>query len=83
MIDGMMGGDKKKGLAALIVGAGPKVKEVDETQVPLENVGLEAAADDLIEAMKSGNSKGVVEALKSFLDLCKDEAPAVEESVEE
>jgi hypothetical protein len=67
MIPGMMNGDHKK-LATIIVGSDGKSKEAD---VESENLGLKTAAEELMAALKSENPSAVVEALKSFLELCE------------
>ena len=44
------------------------MKDKDESDDSDE--GLKASADELIEAIQSGDPDGVVQALKSFLDQC-------------
>jgi tRNA threonylcarbamoyladenosine modification (KEOPS) complex Pcc1 subunit len=76
MIPGMMGQDKK-GLASLIIGKDGEVKS-EEKEVDSSEMGLSAAADDLMAAIKSDDSKGVKAALKSFFDMCSDSVEAEE-----
>lgn len=45
---------------------------------------LEVAADDIIEAMKSGDSKSLVKSLKAFYDMyLEDDVAEEEETLEE
>jgi len=73
--------DKKKTLAAIIATGKPKapekkeaveseeeeLEELPEEETPME---LEAAAEDVMEAITEGSAKKVASALKAFMSLC-------------
>jgi hypothetical protein len=67
--------DKKKALLA-IVGVKPKkeeaaeVRESEESEESGEGMEYEAAAEDVISAMKSGDAKALAEALRAFVEMC-------------
>lgn len=75
MLPGLLNDEKK--VAALIVGE-PSKKE----EGPKEMVGLDAAAEDIISAVKSGDPKLLVGALKSFYEMCEMEEESKEEESE-
>ena len=71
MIPGMMGSEKK-GIASLIMGkdeSGPEEIGVEKDS----EMGLSAAADDILSAIEMKDSKGLKSALKSFLEMCEPE----------
>ncbi len=72
----LMKPDKKKSIASLIIGSSAPQAEGQEPQQEeqQEDQGLQSAADEIISAVKSGDSKGLVEALKSFMDMCDSDA---------
>lgn len=66
---------KKKGLAAIIIAAGkPKVekKEAEEAEESeeVDESGLDAAAEEVLAAIKSEDAEALKEALKDFVDIC-------------
>jgi hypothetical protein len=74
----------KKDMISIIVGKIKKDKEKSGEESDLsqkyseeegegEDHGLESAAESLIEAIQDEDTKGVIEALKSFLECCKEE----------
>jgi len=67
---------KDKGIAALIIEAMPK-KGSESKADPLEgsedeseSVGLEAASDEVFDALKNDDRKGFKSALMNFIELC-------------
>lgn len=76
MLPGLLNDEKK--VAALIVGS-PEKKE----EGPKEMVGLDAAAEDILSAIKSGDAKTLVGALKSFYEMCEMEEESKEEEQSE
>lgn len=69
--------DKKHGLAILL-GIGPEKKgmeDVHEDKDDMEDgfeMGLEAASEEILEAIKEEDAGALREALKSFITICKD-----------
>jgi hypothetical protein len=60
----------------LVVLGGKKDKEPEEHSVPkaydeVEDEGLEASADEIIEAIKMRDARALVRALKTFLTQCE------------
>jgi hypothetical protein len=43
----------------------------DESEPGMDDAGYEAAASEVMDAFKSGDSKMLSDALKSFVDMCK------------
>lgn len=72
MLPGLLNDEKK--IAALIVGDQGKKEEG-----PKEMLGLEAAAEEIISAIKSGDAKSLGAALKSFYEMCEMKEEAAEE----
>jgi hypothetical protein len=67
--------EKPKGLAAIILASKkPKdesyEKEEGEESKGEMDEGLLSAADDMMSAMKKGNSEAFAEALKAFIEMC-------------
>lgn len=60
----------KKGLAALILTPSMKHEEEEEGEY---DAGLEAAMEEFIEAIKTGDAKGAAEAFKAAQALCDDD----------
>lgn len=84
--------DKKKIAAMLVMGLKPKKgmkpgmdeapeEEMGEEDSSDEGSDHEAAAQEVMDAMKSNDVAGFAEALKSFVKLC--DYPEEEESTEE
>ena len=69
---GSKGGDDAKG-----VDHGP-----DQDEEAGEDVGLDAVAQDLIDAVQSKDPAGVAEAIKAAVKLCMDEYSGEEEGEE-
>jgi hypothetical protein len=71
----------KKDMISIIVGKIKKDKDKssDESDLPMEedtdteDHALDSAAESLIEAIHDEDTKGVIEALKSFLECCKED----------
>lgn len=71
--------DKKKAVSVLIA----RMKQPKEEQVSKapekdgveqdSSIGLESAADEIMSAVESKNAKALVEALKSFMEMCDSE----------
>lgn len=60
--------EKKKGLAALII-AKAKPKES-----PMQDVDpLVSAAEEIVQAMDAKDPQMLMESLKAFVEMCKDE----------
>ncbi len=75
----MIMSDNKKKAVTLIMGKLGKGPEESE-QVPMKdnaeqdsNMPLESAADELLQAIEQKSSKGIVEAIKSMLELLESE----------
>lgn len=82
MMPGMMNGpDKKKGIAALILGK-PKSEDVPEVESD-NSVGLRAAAEELIAAVHSKDASGVMSALKSFFAMSEESEESEDKQEEE
>lgn len=74
--------DKKKTLAAIIATGKPKAPEKKEVvaaeedeeleEMPEEEtpIDLEAAAEDVMDALSGGSAKKFASALKAFMALC-------------
>lgn len=69
MMPGMMADDERK-VAALIVGDGEEEHEIEETD---ESVGVDTAIEEMFTAFETKDKAGFKAALKSFIQLCKDE----------
>lgn len=76
--------DKKKVASLIIAKANPhssdSMKSEGEDYMEQEtqqddSVGFEAAAQELIDAVKSGSASSVVSALKSFIDMYESSEP--------
>ena len=76
MIPGMMGDDEKK-IAMVIVG------KPEQSEEPSDLVGLDAVAEEIIDAVKSGDKKMLKDALKSFVYLCKEDDDSEGDEYEE
>jgi hypothetical protein len=70
--------DPKKGLAALIV-AKTKPVEAPAPEAHEEMDEYHAAAEEIIEAMKSGDASALAESLKSFVEMCSSAPEQTEE----
>lgn len=70
----------KKDMITMIVGKIKKDKGLEKASDESESesmeddsgYGTESAAESLIEAIHEEDTKGVIEALKSFIELCKE-----------
>lgn len=65
--------DKKKIAAVIIAGLKPKgdvPPEGDKAEESGQDSDLETAGSEVMDAMKSGDSKSFTEALKAFCKLC-------------
>jgi hypothetical protein len=73
----------KKSLATIIMGKmGPKPVEQSEDGAELDDsIGLKTAGEELLKAIESKSAMGVVDALKSLLELI--ESPEQEASEHE
>ena len=83
----MLMGDRKKNFPVALVAKTIKTKEIPgEIETPEEDKAegseAEAAAQDLIDAIKAGDAKAVVEAFKA-LDLASDDEVEEEDDAEE
>lgn len=70
--------DNKKDSVSLIMGKlmGGKSGEMETKEAPTENgveqndsVGMEAAADELLQAIEQKSTKGIVQAIKSMIEM--------------
>lgn len=78
MLPGMLNDQKR--IAAIILGDEKgNEKEVKE---PKEQVGLMAAAEEIMSAVKTNSLSSLVGALKSFIELCNQEHESQEEEME-
>ena len=79
----LMKPDKKKSIASLIIGSSAPQEGASEMpgqeEEPQGDMGLESAAEEIMSAVKSGDAKGLVDALKSFMDMCESSEPEQEE----
>ena len=80
MLPGLLNDEKK--IAALIVSdmATGKEKRVHE---PMEDVGLEASAEEIMQAFKSQDAASFKSAMETFIELVVSRLEAQEEAVEE
>lgn len=79
MLPGMLNDQKR--IAAIILGDEKgNEKEVKE---PKDQVGLMAAAEEIMSAVKTNSLSSLVGALKSFIELCGQEHEGQEEMMEE
>lgn len=80
----------KKGMAAIILS---KLGKKDESAAPApmsedgsaqqdDSIAVDTAGEELIAAIKSGSAKGVVEAIKSIMELAESSEPEAEEASE-
>lgn len=82
----LMKPDKKKGMAALILGSasGPmddmKASNEELTEAPQMDEGLLAAAEEMITAFESKDVQSLSQALKSFIEMC---GPSADSSADE
>ncbi len=82
--------DKKKQDIAMILSQ--KLDKPEEGLTPMpeneegtemdSSVGYQAAADEMIRAFEAKDSNALVEALKSFVDMCRDEIQPENDSEE-
>ena len=79
MLPGMLNDQKR--IAALILGEVGKDKEKKETE-SVDQVGLTAATEEIMSAVKTNSLVDLREALKTFVSLCAQE-PEAEEIGEE
>lgn len=67
----MMHDEKKKDVAALIIAKMKKPEpDAQEEQAEGSDEGEMAAADEIISAVHSKDSKALAEALESFYEMC-------------
>lgn len=64
--------DPKKSIA-MILASGPKKPDVPEGDQDDSSMALDSAAEELVSAIHAKDTKGVVSALKSFMDMCDDD----------
>lgn len=76
--------DNKKKMAALIISkaAGPAnaKEQLDEPVVKEgaeqdDSIGMESAAEDLMQAIEQKNAKGIVAAIKDLYAMCESNEP--------
>ncbi len=69
-----MADDKKKRVAMIVAKLSPAPKPEAAPEEPDDSMqmGLEAAAEDVMAAVQAKDAKGVASALKSFIEMCKD-----------
>lgn len=83
----MMADDKKKRVAMIVAKLSPakpsQESESEETPEPDDSMdmGLEAAAEDIMSSWQAKDPKAFASALKSFIQMCQD-YPEQEESPE-
>lgn len=73
----LMKNDKKQQIA-LIMGKlknEPKPAPNEDGAIQDDSVAVETAAEELISAIESKSAKGVVEAIKSLMELCESPEP--------
>lgn len=61
--------EPKKPLAALIV-AGAKPRQSEEPEEG-DEMGLDAAVEDILNAVKTDDAQGLKAALRAFVDMCE------------
>ncbi len=59
-----------KGLLALPAESDDELDEMDAEDADASEVGKQAAADDVMDAMKRGDKKAFAAALQDFVELC-------------
>jgi hypothetical protein len=74
----LMKGDDKKKSVSLIMSkmlGKPEVEEapVEDGAEQDDSVGMEAAADELLQAIEMKSSKGIVQAIKSMIQMASSE----------
>lgn len=78
-----MDAKKKTGLAILLglpkKHSKDEETDTDETSSTYEDEGLEAAAEEVLDAIEQKDAKALVESMKSFVELCRDEKYEEEE----
>ena len=78
----MLMSDKKKSPATLIIAKMSKAakpeyepaKTNERNDVVAASIGYDAAAEEVLQAIESKNPKALVQAMKSFVDMCMSEA---------
>lgn len=75
MLPGMLNDQKR--IAALILGEVGKDKEKKETE-SVDQVGLTAATEEIMSAVKTNSLVDLREALKTFISLCGQQHEAEE-----
>lgn len=64
--------DDKKKMVTIIAGKlGEKPVETENDVEQDKSIGLESAAEEIISAVHSKSPKAVVEAMKSFMEMCE------------
>lgn len=80
MLPGMLNDQKR--IAALILG-NVEGKGEKKTEEPVDSVGLMTAAEEIISAVQMNKPSELRDALKSFVQMCYQEAEGQEEMIEE
>jgi hypothetical protein len=67
--------DKKKAVGIIIAKAGKPDKqaegpEEDQGEQPEDSEGMKTAAEEILSAVESKDASALVEALKSFYEMC-------------
>lgn len=79
--------DKKKNVALIVKGmTNPDMKEAPQSEEGGEidnSIAIDTAAEEIMSAMESKDPKSLVSALKSFMELCKEEEPEYSEEMPE
>lgn len=74
----LMKPDKKK-MAAMIVASNKSVPEMAEPEEMSDNsMAEEAAAEDLLAAIEQKSAKGIVDAIKTIMDIIEPESEPAE-----
>ena len=63
MLPGMMGKGKKDDVGGVII-------EVEKKEMPSEDLGLQAAAEEIMSAIESKDVESLKSAMKSFHEMC-------------
>ena len=61
--------EKKLPLGAIILAASKKGEKKEEIEESIDDVAVEDAGMDLIEAIESGDGQAVVDAIRTIIDL--------------
>lgn len=75
--------DNKRSITTIISGLGAPEQEAKPDNVEQDaSIGLDTAAEEILKAVESKSPKALVEALKSFMEMCDYEEADSDEAKE-